>query len=246
MTELNSAQTVAMSILTRVKEQISSYKIQSSWRRWCNRNKYYMNMQRSIYENRNEANENKKKNQEHLENLNHGVKTVTIPVNFRKITKFFADIPDWNSFPGGDRENKDVYYNVFSSTRRGKKNDTNNEVISLSDGNKKKASTFTVVTNSWMNSMHRNESFFETGAGSIWKEEPDTWSPMINGLLEELDSGEGPIRLWGSLGGHTQIYPKQKKIIEDLNITWQLKKIRDELKQMTRDMGKRKRSGSVY
>ena len=84
---------------------------------------------------------------------------VTIPVNFRKISKFFADIPDWSSFPEGDRENKDVYYNVFSSTRSGKKNGTNNEVISLSDGNKKKASTFTVVTNSWMNSMHRNESF---------------------------------------------------------------------------------------
>ncbi len=244
MTELNSAQTVSMGILRRVKEQISSYKIANTWKRWCNHNKYYMKMQRSIYEDRNLANENKKVNQENLAKLNHGVKTVTIPVKFHKLSKNFADIPDWNHFPEGNLENKDVHYNIFSSTRYDK-GGTNNEVISLSDGNKKKASTFTVVTNSWMKSMDRNESFFETGPGSIWKEEPDIWSPMVGGLLEGLDSGEGPIRLWGSLGGHTQIYPKQKKIIEDLNITWELKKVRDELKQMVGDM-KRNVIKTVY
>ena len=39
---------------------------------------------------------------------------------------------------------------------------------------------------------------------------------------------------------------KQKFMIEDINITWELKKVRYELKQMVRDMGKRKRSETVY
>ena len=207
MTEFVSAHDYAMAILQRPLEHIAATTIQKTWR--------------SVK----------------IEQL---AEIERARSKMHKIENSFG--PSWGNKESDNIEDllegmeviKDGTVLTFSTEcqARKKTGSTYYESMNEEDGKEKGTTKFTLLVHSWISYTGEKKDFFN-GYAKVWADDPSSedWMNYFERVILLLEN-KVSVKLWGQGGGYKNLFPGDKKTINDLKDYWRLHQIKKEIMEL--------------